>query len=158
MHPRLAPRGEADAAVLMLVPMPEAGDSDVLLSGAQGRLLASFATAAGLAPAAVAVAAALPRYAPHPDWDGLAARGHGDVLLHLLALARPKRLMVFGRNILPLLGHVPAQAAPVLSELTIQGRATPLLVAYTPENLLGSPRACKALWQRWLEWTDVDER
>jgi len=156
-HPRVPPRGVADATVLMLVPMPEANDSNVLLSGPQGRLLASFATAAGLAPEAVAVAAALPRHAPHPDWDGLAARGHGEVLLHLLGLARPQRLIVFGRNILPLLGHGPAQAAPVLSELTIQGRATPLLVAYAPETLLGSPRERKALWHRWLEWTDLDE-
>jgi DNA polymerase len=157
-HPRLAPRGEAGAPLLMLVPMPEEGDSEILLSGAQGRLLASFALAARLAPEAVTVAAALPRHTPLPDWNGLAARGHGEVLLHLLGLARPDRLIVFGRSILPLLGHDPAQVAPVLSQLTIQGRPVPLLATYAPENLLKSARERASLWQRWLEWTDVDDR
>ncbi|HEU4652028.1 MAG TPA: hypothetical protein VFS49_11505 [Croceibacterium sp.] len=157
-HARLAPRGEADAALLMLVPMPEEEDRDTLLSGAQGRLLASFARAAGLAPESIAVAAALPRHTPLPDWDALAARGHGEVLLHLLALARPRRLIVFGRGILPLLGHAPAQGAPALSELAIQDRPVPLLATYAPENLLKSARERAGLWQRWLEWTDVDER
>jgi DNA polymerase len=99
-----------------------------------------------------------PRHTPLPDWDGLAARGHGDVLQHLLALARPQRLIVFGRSILPLLGHTPAQGAPVVSELAIQGRALPLLATYAPENLLKSARERAGLWQRWLEWTDMDER
>ncbi len=157
-HPRLAPRGEAGARLLMLVPMPEDGDRTTLLEGPQGRLLASFAAAAGLAAEAVAVAAALPRYAPLPDWDELATRGHGEVLRHLLGLARPERLIVFGRNILPLLGHTPAQVAPVVSELAIQARKIPLLATYAPETLLGSARERASLWRRWLEWTDTDER
>jgi hypothetical protein len=157
-HPRVAPRGAAGAAVLMLVPMPEDGDRDVLLAGAHGRLLASFARAAGLASEAVAVAAALPRHTPLPDWSGLAAGGHGEVLQHLLALIAPHRVIVFGRSILPLLGHAPAQGAPPVSELSIQGRAVPLLATYAPENLLSNARERAGLWQRWLEWTDVDKR
>ena len=157
-HPRLAPRGVAGAALLMLVPMPEDGDRETLLAGPQGRLLASFAAAAGLAPDSVTVAAALPRHTPMPDWDGLAASGHGEVLLHLLDLACPRRTIVLGRNILPLLGHGPAQAAPAISELTIQGRAVPLLTTYAPENLLKSARERAGLWQRWLKWTDAEER
>jgi DNA polymerase len=158
MHPRLAPRGAAGAALLMLVPMPEEGDREALLSGPQGRLLASFAHAAGLAPEAVAIAAALPRHTPLPDWARLEAGGHGEVLQHLLGLVRPERLMVFGRSILPLLGHAPAQGAPPVSELAIQGRTMPLLATYAPENLLKSARERAGLWQRWLEWTDTDER
>jgi len=154
IRPRVAPRAVADAALLMLVPMPEDGDDDTLLTGPQGRLLASFAQAAGLAPEAVALAAALPRHMALPDWERLAANGHGEVLLHLLGLARPKRLIVFGRGILPLLGHGPTQGTPFVSELAIQGRAMPLLATYAPENLLRSARERQGLWQRWLEWTD----
>ena len=157
-HPRLAPRGEAGAELLMLVQMPEDADRETLLSGSHGHLLASFALAAGLAPEAVTVAAALPRYTPMPGWNGLAASGHGEVLLHLLGLASPKRLIVFGRSILPLLGHDPTQAAPVVSQLAIQGRPVPLLATYAPENLLKSARERAGLWQRWLEWTDLDDR
>lgn len=153
-HPRLAPRGEADAELLVLVPMPEDGDRETLLAGPQGRMLASFAHAAELAPEALAIAAALPRHAPLPDWAGLEAQGHGEVLLHMLALAAPKRILVLGRSILPLLGHDPPQAAPAVSQLSIQGRAVPLLATYAPERLLENARLRASLWQRWLEWTD----
>jgi hypothetical protein len=153
-HPRLAPRGAAGAQLLLLVPMPEDCDRDTLLAGPQGRLLASFARAAGLAPGGVAFAAALPRHTPLPDWDRLAARGHGEVLRHLIGLVCPQRLIVFGRGILPLLGHGPAQAAPAVSELAIQGRPVPLLSTYAPERFLVNGRLRAGLWQRWLEWTD----
>ena len=154
LHPRVAPRCVADAELLMLVTMPEADDSETLLSGPHGRLLASFALAAGLAPDTVALAAALPRHTVAPDWGGLAARGHGDVLLHLLALASPKRLIVLGRGILPLLRHDLPQGAPAVSQLSIQDRAVPLLATYAPERLLENARLRQGLWQRWLEWTD----
>jgi DNA polymerase len=153
-HPRLAPRAEVGATILMLVPMPEEGDRETLLAGPQGRLLASFALAAGLARGEVAVAAALSRHTALPDWSELATRGHGDVLLHMLGLAAPKRVIVFGRSILPLLGHDPTQAAPLVSELPIQDRAVPLLATYAPERLLENARLRAGLWQRWLEWTD----
>ena len=64
------------------------------------------------------------------------------------------RAIVLGRSILPLLGHNPAQAAPAVSELSIQGRPLPLLWTYAPENLLKSARERATLWQRWLEWTN----
>ena len=153
-HPRIAPRVAPGAELLMLVPMPEEGDRDALLTGPQGRLLASFTLAAGLAPEAVAVAAALPRHTPLPDWDALEAQGHGEVLRHLLALAAPKRAMVFGHRILPLLRHDTTQGPPAVSELSIQGRALPLLATLAPEHLLLKARQRAGLWQRWLEWTD----
>jgi DNA polymerase len=154
LSPRVPPRGAPGATLMMLVTMPEAEDREALLSGPQGRLLGAFAQAAGLAAEEVAVASALPRHAPLSDWDALASRGHGEVLLHLLALARPQRLIVFGRGILPLLGHSPAQGAPAVSELSIQGRRLPLLWTYAPENLLKSARERATLWRRWLEWTN----
>lgn len=154
--PRVAPRGEAGAAVMMLVPMPEQADSATLLSGVHGRLLASFAEAAGLDPASVYLAAGLPRHTPVPDWAQLRAAGLGEVLLHHLALVAPQRLIVFGSGILPLLGHDPAQAAPAVSELSIQGAQLPLLAAYAPERLLANARQRAALWRRWLDWTRGD--
>ena len=155
-HPRVAPRGEAGAALMMLVPMPETEDSATLLSGPHGRLLASFATAAGLEPGQVYIAAALPRHTLLPDWDRLHHEGHGEVLLHHIRLAHPERLLVLGRSILPLLGHDPTQGAPALSEITIQTRKLPVLASFAPERLLGNARQRAGLWQRWLDWTDGD--
>jgi hypothetical protein len=154
LNPRVAPRGEAGAALMLLVPMPEGEDSESLLSGPEGRLLASLATAMGLAPEAVYIAAALPRHTQVPDWDRLSADGLGEVLIHHIGLARPRRLIVLGTRILPLLGHDPAQAAPALSELTIHDATVPMLTSYAPERLLGNARQRAALWQRWLDWTD----
>ena len=154
LHPRIAPRGEPDAAVMLLVTMPEAEDRDGLLTGPQGRMLGSFAQAAGISSGDLALASALPRHMALPDWEALATRGHGEVLQHLLGLMRPRRLIVFGRGILSLLGHSPTQLAPAVSELSIQGRPLPLLWTYAAENLLKESRDRAALWRRWLEWTN----
>jgi DNA polymerase len=153
-HPRIPPRGEAGGALMLLVPMPEADDSGSLLSGSEGRLLASLTTAMSLAPEAVYLAAALPRYTALPDWERLRAEGLGEILLHHIRLADPKRLIVLGTRILPLLGHDPAQAAPAVSELAIHGATVPLLTSYAPERLLSNGRQRAGLWQRWLDWTD----
>jgi DNA polymerase len=155
-HPRIAPRGPVGAPLMLLVPMPEQSDGDSLLQGAQGRLVASLATAMGYAPETVYLAAALPRHMAMPDWAGLAARGYGEVLRHHLALAAPARLVVLGRNILPLLGHDPTQAAPFVDQMAIQDRQLPLMATYAPERLLGNWRWRSQLWQRWLEWTEGD--
>lgn len=155
-HPRVAPRGPANAPVMLLVPMPEEEDGETLLQGPQGRLLTSLATAMGYAPEAVYCAAALPRHMAMPDWAGLAARCYGEVLRHHIALAAPARLVVLGRNILPLLGHDPTQAAPFVDQMAIQDRQLPFMATYAPERLLGNARWRSQLWQRWLEWTEGD--
>ena len=153
-HPRVAPRGEACSPLMLLVPMPETEDGDTLLSGPEGRLLASLVSAMGLSAEAVYVAAALPRHSLLPDWERLRGDGLGDVLLHHIDLAAPQRLIVLGTRILPLLGHDPAQAAPAVRELTIQGRSVPMLASYAPERLLGHARLRAGLWRAWLDWTD----
>lgn len=150
---RVAPRGVARAPLMVLVAMPEAEDRDTLLSGVQGRLVANMARAMGFGPEQTYLAAALPRCTPLPDWPALAADGMGQVLLHHLALAAPQRLIVLGRDVLPLLGHDPAQAAPFVSEVAIQSGTVPLLASYAPERLLQHPRLRAELWRRWLEWT-----
>lgn len=154
--PRVPPRGSTNAPLAIVVPMPEADDHDTLLSGPHGRLLVSLTQAMGLAPDAIYLAAALPRHITAPDWAGMATTGLGEVLRHHLALAAPQRLLVLGRDVLPLLGHDPAQVAPVVSEIEIQGRKLPLLASYAPGRLLEHARLRKGLWQRWLDWTDGD--
>jgi DNA polymerase len=156
LYPRVPPRGEAGAALMVIVPMPEAEDTDTLLSGPHGRLIGSMVSAMGLANDQVYWAATLPRHASVPGWSALAERGLGRILLHHVQLASPARVMTFGRGILSLLGHDPAQGAPSLSKITIDGRQVSLLAAYAPERLLDNYRQRASLWQRWLDWTDQD--
>ena len=121
-NPRIAPRGEAGAALMLLVPMPEADDAETLLSGPEGRLLASLATAMGLSPDAVHLAAALPRRTLLPDWERLRADGLGEILLHHIRLAEPKRLIVLARASCRCWGTIRRKPLPPLAIWRFMGR------------------------------------
>lgn len=149
---RVPPRGLAGAALMVLVAAPEADDADHLLSGPQGRLLATMLAAMGIAPDQVYIASVLPRHTPLADWGGLAAGGIGAVLGHHVALVAPARIIVFGGNILPLLGHDPAQKTAVLRYFNQEGPSVPLLAAHDLGHLAGRPGAKAAFWWNWLEW------
>ena len=161
---RVAPRGPAGAELMIVVPQPEVTDAPeatdgdaprgaTLLSGPEGRLLDAIVGAMGLAPDQVYRAAVLPRHTPLADWPTLASAGIGDLLTHHIALVAPRRLILFGTNILPLLGHDPAQSAKVLQSFNHEGRTIPLLGAFELGAMLGRPTWKAAFWQRWLDWT-----
>lgn len=150
---RVAPRGVEDAALMVLVDHPEADDRDVLLSGPQGRLLAAMFAAMGITADQAYIAACLPRHMPLPDWAGLDAAGLGEIVRHHIALARPRRLLVFGRHISPLLGHDPTKSAEPLRHFNHESVSIPLLLAPGLANLAGRPRSKAGLWQAWLDWT-----
>jgi DNA polymerase len=150
---RVPPRGGEGAALMVLVDHPEAEDRDRLLSGPQGRLLDAMLAAMGLPGDAAYVAACLPRHMPLPDWTALEAAGLGEVVRHHIALARPQRLLVFGRHILPLLGNDPTKSAEPLRRFNHEGGTIPLLSAAALAVLAGKPRQKAMLWQTWLDWT-----
>ena len=152
-RPRIPPRGAKVAQLMILVPQPEADDTETLLSGPQGRLLASFLGAAGIAEDKVYVAAGLPRYMALADYPALGAAGLSAITLHHIGLAAPERLLVFGRDILPLIGHDPAQNPASLEKIYHQDRSIPLLVARNLEMMLQRPATRSQFWQRWLDWT-----
>ncbi|MBA4355151.1 MAG: hypothetical protein C0409_10705, partial [Novosphingobium sp.] len=109
---RLPPAGQTQAGLMVLVPMPSADDADALLDGRAGRLLDAMLSSMGIARAETYVASALPAHVPMPDWEALRAAGLGDVLLHHIALAAPKRLLILGASgISALLGHDPPNLA-----------------------------------------------
>ncbi|MGZ3171842.1 MAG: hypothetical protein ACXWJC_02010 [Croceibacterium sp.] len=155
--PRIAPRGAAGAALMVLVPMPEETDRDRLLSGPQGKLIANMLAAMGVADDAAYIASALPRHAHHPDWAALATRDLGKVLAHHVNLAAPKRLLVLGRAMLPLFGHDPAQAGAKPRPIALESCAVPALVSFGPDALLETPRFRAGLWRGWLDWTGGDQ-
>lgn len=155
LRPKIAPRGAENAALMVLVPMPEAEDSETLLSGAQGRLIAGITAALELGGGEIYLASALPRHLPLPDWDALGQAGLGAVLRHHVTLARPKRVLAMGNGILPLLGHDPTQAPPPPDQSAIQDMAAPVLGTLAPDTLLRAPRSRAALWRQLLDWTET---
>lgn len=154
---RVPPRGPAGAELMVLVPMPEAGDEDQLLSARQGRLVSGIARALGMAEDQLCIASALPCHQALPDWGALNGGGLDAVLQHLVTLARPRRLLVLGAgDILPLLGHDPAQAAPGIHPLSAVGMDKPVLASFAPDALLARWQLRAQLWRALLDWTDGD--
>lgn len=155
--PTVPPRGAAGAELMVLVAMPEEGDRDRLLSGPQGRLIGNMLAAMGIAEDATYLASALPRHARHPDWQALGERGLGNIVIHHVNLAAPRRLLVLGRAMLPLFGHDPAQAGAKPRRIALEGCGVPALVSFGPDTLLETRQYRAGLWRGWLEWTGGDE-
>ncbi|HXD01873.1 MAG TPA: hypothetical protein VN627_01070 [Novosphingobium sp.] len=149
---RVPPRGEAGAALMIVVGQPDSEDGEELLSGTQGRLLNAMLAAMGIGARDIYLASALPRTMPVPDWPNLAHRGLGAVLRHHIGLVGPKRLVVFGEGVLSLLGHDPAQNAQNSSEFYHEGKTIALLGA-RDLTLLARPAWKARFWREWLDWT-----
>lgn len=153
---RIAPRGPVGAPLMVLVEQPEEEDTDQLLTGSQGKLLSAMLAAMGIERDSVYHASVLVRRMPLPDIPALAEAGLGDITRQHLHLAAPQRLIVFGANILPLLGNDPAQTAQSLRSFNHEGRTIPLLAAHGLEAMV-RPTAKAAFWRKWLEWGQSEE-
>lgn len=147
---RVPPRGPANAPLMVLVPQPEAEDSDRLLSGPQGRLLANILAAMGLSESEVYLAAALPCHMPMADLPALAAGGMDAVTAHHIALARPAKIVAFGTGLAPMLG---SQSEEALREINQTGCKTPFMVSETLGAMMDMPRLKARFWRRWIEWS-----
>ncbi len=153
---RIAPRGAAGAAVMIVVPEPEREDRDDLLSGPQGRLLDALLAAMKLSREQVYLASALPRHTPMADWAAAKQRGLGEVLRHHVGLVAAKRLIAFGGNVLPLLGNDPPNSGHFLLEFNHGELSIPLWAATDLGVLLARPRVKARVWQQWLDWTGTE--
>ena len=149
---RVLPVGPHGAPLMVLVAMPEPGDSADPLAGCQGRLLDAILTAFGFARPEIYLASILPRPVPAPDWAAMTSAGLGEVLAHHVALAAPRRLIVFGRDVSSLLGHDPAQVAQSSLRFNHEGGSVPLAFAPALEAWRERPALKRGLWARWLDW------
>lgn len=147
---RVPPRGEAGAALMVIVPQPEEGDRERLLSGPEGRLLSAILAAMGLGEDEVYVAAALPCHTPLADLDAMAAAGMDAVTAHHVGLVRPARLVAFGTGLAPMFG---AAREHDLREFNYVAGKVPLLVSETLDALMNMPRLKARFWRRWMEWS-----
>lgn len=152
--PRVPPRGEAGAALMVLVPQPEAGDGERLLSGPQGRLLEAILAAMGHAENAVYLASALPCHTPMADLPALARGGWDAVTALHVRLARPQRLVAFGTGLTAMLaGGLEPAGAHALREINQTACNTPVIVSETLDAMMDMPRLKGRFWRRWMEWS-----
>jgi len=149
---RVPPRGPSGAEVMVLVDHPEAGDSQDLLAGPQGRMVAAILAALGIEATSVYFASALPRHMPLPDWAALDEAGLGDLVRHHVALAAPRRVLAFGPHVSSLLGHDPTKSAEPLPPIHHVGGRFPALAAPGLDALAARPRHKARLWPVLLDW------
>ncbi|WP_225206326.1 uracil-DNA glycosylase family protein [Novosphingobium huizhouense] len=151
---RVAPSGSAGAPLMILVAMPEAEDGTTLLSGRGGRLVDAMLAAMGLRREDSYLASILPARIAAPDWTEWKARRLGDVLQHHVALARPQRLLVFGKTLVSaLIDHDSPHKLSDLPTFNHEGGSTAAISTYDLDALLARPAFKASLWNRWLEWT-----
>lgn len=150
---RIAPRGPAHADLMVIVIDPEESDRERLLGGAKGRLLSQMLKAMGHDEDQTYIASALPRHTPMADTASLAAMGMDAVTAHHITLAAPKRLLAFGGNILPLIGHELPKDAPSLREINQTSASMPVMVSEELDSVLAMPRLKARFWRRWIEWS-----
>jgi len=149
---RVPPRGVAGAKLMLLLPQPFEDDSDGLLSGGAAPFVAAMLRAMGIAEHETYLASALPAPMAMPDWPQLAASGIGAVVRHHIALARPQRIVLFGRAQLTLFDIPPERARDPLA-LDCGGTSFALLAAPDLRNLARSAVRRENFWNRWLDWT-----
>lgn len=150
---RVPPRGPAGAALMVLVPQPEAGDGETLLSGPQGRLLANILAAMGIDDSQAYIASALPCHTPMADLAALAASGMDTVTAHHVGLAAPQRLLVLGAGLGPMIGASDTSAEHPLREINHAGRKTSAMLSETLDAMMDMPRLKARFWRRWIEWS-----
>lgn len=149
-QPRIPARGAAGAALMVLVPHPEAEDRERLLEGPQGRLLNNICAALGLNDDAVYLAAALPCHLPMADLAGLGAGGMDAVLAHHIALAAPQRVLALGTGLAPWLTRIKDEPLRAINQTVVN---TPVMVSEALDAMMDVPRLKARFWKRWIEWS-----
>ncbi|MGB7408629.1 MAG: uracil-DNA glycosylase family protein [Pontixanthobacter sp.] len=153
-YPLIAPKGGTEPELMILVPEPEETDRDYLLSGPHGELLRNILRAADIGQEGVYFASVLRRHTPMPDWAELAKAGLGELLAHHIKLVKPRRIVTFGRNIPPLLGHDMAQGAAFLYKSAHGNGDINIFGAGSPAELLRTASRRQRFWRNWLDWMD----
>jgi uracil-DNA glycosylase len=153
LHPRIPPRGEADAKLMVIVADPEADDRSTLLGGPQGRLLANILAAMGLAESDCYFASALPCHTPLADLAGLAHDGLDAVLSYHITLVAPERLVLFGQGLGAFLPHTSGSGEDNgLGGSSQIGLTPPVMVTETLGSMLDAPALKAKFWRRWIKW------
>ena len=151
MTPRIAPAGPAEPDWVVLTDMPEADDSEVLLTGPAGRLLDRMLEAAGLSResvylTSVATARPLAGRIPPEQTDRL-----NLLTRHHLSLLKPRRLLLLGQAASRVLSETKdAGVDNRLHHVNHFGRECAAVASFPPRFLLERPAAKSEAWKHLL--------
>lgn len=146
--PSIAASGPADAAVMILVDCPERDDTDMLMSGPEGRLFDRMLAAIGLSRTEIHLAAVC---AKRPTAGRVAQEAEtqlAEIARHHIGLVAPKRLL--------LMGNAASRAILTTDVLSARGRLhefnhktgqTGVVASYHPRFLIEKPAAKAEAWK-----------
>lgn len=157
LTPRIPPRGNAQAPLMVIVLDPEPEDRTDLLCGLHGELLGHILKASAIPASQTYFASVVPQHIPVPRIEDIARQGFGDLLAHHIALVAPKRICIFAKHILTLLEHHTAQEARNSIYIDHSGHTTCLFAAEGLEGLRDSATLKAQFWRQWTIWLDETE-
>jgi DNA polymerase len=151
LSPRLAPTGPANAEWVLVTDVPEAEDSDLLLSGPAGRLLDKMLAAIGLSRESVHV---LPLAWARPVTGRIAPDDEARLLelaRHHLSLLSPKRLFLLGQSASRVLTETNGGGPDNrIHDINHFGAKTQAIASFHPRFLLERPGFKSEAWKHLL--------
>ena len=146
----IAPQGAAGSGLMVLVDMPEREDASTgqLVSGEAGRLLDRMLAAIGRDRQSIYLASLA---VARPVSGQIAAEAHdrlAEIVLHQIALVRPKRLLLLGNAASrAVLGANAAGARQTLHVLNHAGGESGVVASFHPRLLLERPAYKAEAWK-----------
>lgn len=153
---RAAPVGPDQPDLMIMAAVPSLASNHPILDDAEAALMAKFHAAARLPEQNSLYAALVPQRLEAPDFAMLRAQGFGRLARHLVALARPRALLVLGNDVtLTLHDHNPPNSPANLRDFNHEGLTIPMMTGFALRALLRQP-ALKAKF--WSDWLDLRQR
>jgi uracil-DNA glycosylase len=147
---RIAPQGAADAEIMVLVDMPEAGDVEAqqIISGEVGALFDRMLDNMPASRATIRLATLCPDRTPTGAIGKDALEQLGEIALHHIALVAPKKLWLMGEAVSrAILKMEPHQARGRLHEINHPAGTVTAMVSYHPRMLLQQPARKREAWE-----------
>lgn len=149
--PRFAPTGPVDAEWVLVTDVPEAEDSEMLMSGPAGRLLDKMLAAIGLSRESVHL---LPLAWARPLTGRIAPDDEArliELARHHLSLLRPQKLFLLGQSASRVLAETNGESLTNPIRVVNHFNAKTLAVAsFHPRFLLERPTAKGEAWKHLL--------
>lgn len=147
---RLAPEGSPKSSLMVVIDMPERGDSDVrrLLAGECGALFDKMVTAMGRTRADLYLATLAPARTATGRIDEAMAERLAPLLDHHIGLVQPQRLWLMGdaasRAVLAMDAR---EAAGKLHKVNHGGRTIDTIATVHPQVLIREPKLKARVWK-----------
>ncbi|MCW3848770.1 uracil-DNA glycosylase [Sphingomonas sp. LB-2] len=151
LTPRIAPAGPAGADLMILTDMPDAEDTDSLMSGPAGRLLDRMLAAIGLNRDSVHLAPLAWARPLAGQIPGEAEPKLIELALHHIGLVAPKKLLLLGTSANRVLGTTSGSASGNgIHDINHSGGNTKAVATFHPRFLMERPAAKAEAWKHLL--------